>query len=175
MKVEVLSKTVQRFNGVSYYKCGDYYQRKGVRLHRVVWEYHNGEIPKGYHIHHIDGDRSNNDIDNLTLLSEHDHLSMHMSKEERKEQSREDIHKAIEAAAKWHGTKEGIEWHSKHAKEYWDNAPMQTYTCTWCGEEFQTRNVSYKGSHFCCANHKAAALRWRRKHEGQKNYPCRKG
>ncbi len=25
------------------------------RLHRVVWQHHKGEIPKGYHIHHVDG------------------------------------------------------------------------------------------------------------------------
>lgn len=47
MKTEVISNTVQKFNGVSYYLCGAYFQKKGVRLHRVVWEYHNGAIPNG--------------------------------------------------------------------------------------------------------------------------------
>ena len=37
MKVEVLSETRQRFMGKTYYLCGKYFQRKGVRLHREVW------------------------------------------------------------------------------------------------------------------------------------------
>ena len=53
MDVQVISSTVQRFNGVSYYLCGKYFQRRGVRLHRMVWEYHNGKIPQGYHVHHV--------------------------------------------------------------------------------------------------------------------------
>ena len=67
MKVNIISETKQEFNGVVYYKCGEYYQRKGIRLHREVWKYHNGEIPKGYHVHHIDSNKNNNSIDNLEL------------------------------------------------------------------------------------------------------------
>lgn len=37
--------------------------------HRVIWEQHNGEIPKGYAIIFADGDKSNLDIDNLLLVS----------------------------------------------------------------------------------------------------------
>jgi hypothetical protein len=29
---------------------------------------HHGEPPEGWHIHHIDGDRKNNDIDNLIAV-----------------------------------------------------------------------------------------------------------
>lgn len=45
--------------------------------HRYVWEQHNGRIPKGYEIHHKDGDTHNNDIENLEMLSIHDHRSIH--------------------------------------------------------------------------------------------------
>jgi hypothetical protein len=42
----------------------------GTRLeHRIVWEQHNGPIPKGMHIHHIDGVKTNNNIDNLSLVT----------------------------------------------------------------------------------------------------------
>lgn len=37
--------------------------------HRVIWEQHNGEIPKGCAIIFADGDKSNLDIDNLLLVS----------------------------------------------------------------------------------------------------------
>ena len=35
-----------------------------IRLHTYVWEKHNGPVPEGYDIHHIDHDPSNNDIEN---------------------------------------------------------------------------------------------------------------
>lgn len=37
--------------------------------HNVVWEEHNGEIPKGHCVLFGDGDKSNIDIDNLLLIS----------------------------------------------------------------------------------------------------------
>jgi len=42
-------------------------------MHRYVWEYHNSKIKKGYDIHHIDHDKSNNNINNLELYSKAEH------------------------------------------------------------------------------------------------------
>ena len=42
-----------------------------------MWELHYGEIPEGYHIHHIDFDKSNNDISNLQLMSKEEHMQLH--------------------------------------------------------------------------------------------------
>lgn len=169
MNVERISETVQKFNGESFYLCGNYFQRKGKRLHRTVWQYHNGEIPKGYHVHHKDGDRSNNAIENLELKSKHDHLSGHMSQPGRKEQSRRGVAKAIAAAPAWHGSKEGTEWHSKHAKEYWAKAPINEYKCDYCGKTYYTKAVMHKGNHFCGGTCKAAFRRRRLKNESQKH------
>lgn len=50
-----------------------YYQvRKQGKLqlvHRVIWELHYGPIESGKFIDHIDGDRTNNRLDNLRLVS----------------------------------------------------------------------------------------------------------
>lgn len=46
-------------------------------LHRDVWEKNNGPIPKGYDIHHKDGDKSNNDIENLRIMLHSDHTRKH--------------------------------------------------------------------------------------------------
>ena len=50
-----------------YYKVG--INNKGVQLHRVIWEMHNGAIPKGLEIDHINRDRADNRIENLRAVT----------------------------------------------------------------------------------------------------------
>ena len=45
--------------------------------HRIVWEKSNGKIPKGYVIHHKNCIQDDNRIENLELMSNADHLSLH--------------------------------------------------------------------------------------------------
>ena len=45
--------------------------------HRKIYEMHYGKIPKGFHIHHIDSNPLNNNIDNLICISEEDHKNIH--------------------------------------------------------------------------------------------------
>jgi len=45
--------------------------------HVFIYEERFGPKPKGYIIHHIDGDRANNSLDNLELLTYADHLRTH--------------------------------------------------------------------------------------------------
>jgi hypothetical protein len=47
------------------------------RLHRLIWQSVYGPIPKGYEIHHRDGNKMNNEIANLSLLKHGDHTSFH--------------------------------------------------------------------------------------------------
>lgn len=48
------------------------------KLHRLIYEdFYGIKIPENYHIHHIDGDKANNSIDNLELLSKEEHISLH--------------------------------------------------------------------------------------------------
>ena len=42
-------------------------------LHRAVWEDKNGVIPKFHDVHHINGDRSDNRIENLELIRHDKH------------------------------------------------------------------------------------------------------
>ena len=45
--------------------------------YRKIYELHHGEIKPGNHIHHIDGDRNNNNIDNLISVSRSMHYEFH--------------------------------------------------------------------------------------------------
>lgn len=52
--------------------------------YRKIWEHFNGPIPKdeqgrSYEIHHIDGNHSNNHIDNLQCVSIQEHYDIHFS------------------------------------------------------------------------------------------------
>jgi hypothetical protein len=52
--------------------------QKYVRLHEVIWEQANGRPkPSTCDIHHINGVKDDNDIDNLVLLSKTDHKRVH--------------------------------------------------------------------------------------------------
>lgn len=48
-----------------------------VYYHIYVWEQVNGKKPKGYVIHHIDEDKSNNDISNLKMMTISEHAKLH--------------------------------------------------------------------------------------------------
>ena len=141
--VRVISDTIQEFDGKRYYLCGFYFQRDGVRLHRVVWSAANGrEIPDGFHVHHKDHDRSNNHPDNLELVEGSDHLSMHGLGH-----GRAPSQQAFDAAAKWHRSESGKQWHFEHYRKYghtmYKRADME---CTVCGKTF---NGCAYSSKFC--------------------------
>lgn len=159
METKVIDGKIQEFNGERFYLCGSYLQHKGRRLHRVVWEYHNGEIPKGHHVHHIDGNRLNNSIENLILVTAKDHMSHHMKSEDRKEQSRINIKKAIEKAPEWHGSEEGKKWHSEQSKDTWGKREPVEYECDYCQKKYKSLNISYTGNHFCSNNCREAFRR----------------
>ena len=158
METIKISDSIQEFNGERFYLCGNYFQHKGKRLHRCVWEYHNGIIPKGYHVHHKDGNRQNNSISNLALLESKDHLKGHMT-EEKRENLKENIKKAIAKAPEWHRSEEGRKWHSHHGKKVWDDRKPTQYVCDACGKKFESLNISYTGNHFCSNNCKASFRR----------------
>jgi len=48
------------------------------RVHRACWEAYNGPIPGGLVIHHIDGDKRNNEAANLACLSHAEHRQLHV-------------------------------------------------------------------------------------------------
>ena len=65
-----------------YYRvilCGPIHRRRSYYIHRLVWETFVGEIPKGYIIHHKDGNRQNNCLSNLQLVTSKEHHDIHLA------------------------------------------------------------------------------------------------
>jgi hypothetical protein len=138
----------QIFNGKSYYRYkGERYFTKGAKkLHRVVWEFYNGKIPKGYHIHHKDHDTANNDILNLEMIEASLHFSYHMKLRDKDELINR-MNYARTFANEWHKSEEGHKFHSELAKKQWQNRESQIKNCIFCGKEYETK---HKGKSFYC-------------------------
>lgn len=145
------------YNGLKF--CRDdrtgYYLNSTIRkrLHRYVWECEVGPIPKGYHVHHIDGDKTNNDLSNLSIMTNTGHQRLHGQELKRKEKSRENIKKATAAAPAWHRSEAGKRWHSEHMQGF--KQPRTKKVCDQCGQHYE----GTAGQRFCSNACKSA---WRR-------------
>ena len=62
--------TVGNLNSHGYLQFN--YNRKSHKVHRIIWEMHNGAIPTGMQVDHIDHNRLNNLLTNLRLVSNKD-------------------------------------------------------------------------------------------------------
>lgn len=49
--------------------------KKTCKVHRLVWMAFNGEIPEGYEINHINEDKTDNRLENLSLMSHKDNIN----------------------------------------------------------------------------------------------------
>lgn len=73
-----IKKFINTDLGVAKYdkKRGRYYIYN-LPLHRVVYNVSIGSVPDGCEIHHIDGNKFNNKIDNLVAISKDEHRKIH--------------------------------------------------------------------------------------------------
>lgn len=55
---------------------GNGYNR-AYKLHRIVFEAFRGELPKNFDVDHLDGNKANNNINNLLGLSHGEHIRRH--------------------------------------------------------------------------------------------------
>jgi hypothetical protein len=141
----------QEFNGRKYklYPGRRYFTQHKHSMHRVVWEFFNGKIPKGKHIHHINENSWDNRLENLELIECSKHLSEHIKKkfEKDKEWFKEFQTLGTEASKVWHKSEEGRKWHSDHAmKNNFGGIVYGIGTCEVCGDEFTKKKKDQK---FC--------------------------
>lgn len=163
----VLEPITQFFRGALYrvWPSDRYFSKGGSRLHRDVWSAAFGPIPSGCHIHHRDGNVANNNIENLECIEPKEHWAI-----ERKANS---VHKeskisdaARNAAAQWHKSPEGREWHKRHAErsQSWTKWKREPRQCLHCKVEFLALvRKSGNSQVYCGQNCKVAAYRERGK------------
>ena len=173
MKVNVINETTQEFNGKRYYLCGRYFQR-GRHLHVVVWEHHNGKRPAGYHVHHVDENKSNNQIENLELRTQHDHFSYHVKKQwadGTRSFTPEKIADFVKKSSEWHGSTDGRE----SARQAMKSAQKVLLSkseavCEICGKTYQVTRINASRTRYCSKNCKAAG--WRANSNSRETRTC---
>lgn len=152
----------RRDKRTGYYLSSKPIGNRRKRLHVYMWERDHGDIPEGYHVHHKDHDKRNNEPSNLEILTRSEHLSLHGNNmsAEHLEKLRKHCERIRPLTKAWHSSEEGKEWHRKHAKKSWEEKNEIEYTCTHCGKSFMTKNsYSEKSNRFCSNNCKSAFRR----------------
>lgn len=131
-----------------------------IRLHRAVYEAVHGPIPDGFHVHHIDFDKSNNEPSNLIALSKEDHHKLHgenLTQEQLEKLRSNIIERAIPKAREWHKSNAGREWHRRHYEEIKDAFQRNAqFRCQYCGNEYASRD---NGCSKFCSNACKSAFR----------------
>ena len=151
------------YEGRKYFKqTSGYYKTAPIYLHREVWIAANGPIPEKHHIHHKDGDRTNNELSNLELLS----AAVHCKLTAKGKHTAEHRAKMLEGAARWRGTPEGKEYVRLFGKQPKRAPEKHEVICKGCGDITWARPAQA----FCST---ACYQRWRRR-EGLDDtaHPC---
>lgn len=140
-----------------YYLSSVKIDGKRRRLHVYVFMTETGYASSmRFHVHHIDGDKGNNTIENLALVEGHTHVKHHSTEyaASHLEELREAANKIRPLAKEWHRTQEGREWHRKHYESTKQKLHIPVdYVCAYCGKTFQSTKV---GARFCCNAHRTA-------------------
>ncbi len=124
---EIYSRDTQN---TSHRKNYFYAQNGKKTLHREIWKEKNGDIPKGKHIHHKDGNPLNNSIDNLECLTHKEHMLAHSILA--KNDPSKDIFKTRK---EWQKSPDGLAHHRKIGKENWLKRKKFLRICNRCKKE----------------------------------------
>lgn len=153
---EQIDEFKRNYFGKVFKKQKDGYWSNKIHAQRWVWMHYNGTIPKGMDIHHIDHDKSNNDISNLQMLSRSDHLKEHWKNPECRAKRRVFLDKIRPKVHEWLRSEEGRKKQSIEAIKGWKKRKSVIITCEQCQQKIYTKTPQQR---FCCD---ACDKKWRR-------------
>lgn len=148
-------ESARRSDSVYFYRMG---KGRTFTLHRDVWEFHNGPIPDGAHIHHRDGNPLNNDIGNLDCLSAKQHRDEHPWDEDRKRRQSALLERIRPLTKEWHASAEGRAKHRELGGLAYQRFVPVAKDCAHCSTRFEPSKIGNL-DRFCSNKCKSA---WRR-------------
>lgn len=156
----------KQFSDRSYFRAGIADRKAGYSvLHRDMYSALVGPIPIGWEVHHKNGKALENRIDNFEPLPVGEHRKRHEPGARQrsaiafKKTSKFALLVRARRATRWHGSPEGLAWHSQHAKKCFAERQPLARICDQCGSPFDS--ISRRESdRFCSGTCKTA---WRRK------------
>jgi HNH endonuclease len=136
---------IRKYFGKAFWKQKNGYWANYMPIHaqRWVWINHYGAISQGMDIHHKDGNKDNNEIENLEMMTRSDHLKRHW------QEGRFDLdqrRKQLAEARKWLSTPTGRKKQREDALESWQKREAIKLICCNCGNEFK---AFFKRAKFC--------------------------
>ena len=150
----------RRDKSTGYYLSSRKIGEKRKRLHVYIWENEVGEIPEGLSIHHIDGNKSHNEISNFCLMKNSEHCSLHSRQyfENHPDKVLQNINEKVRPKAiEWHKSDAGRKWHKIHYLSTSEKMHRpRDYICGYCGKPY-TSTTGF--SKYCSNKCKSAARR----------------
>ena len=131
-----------------YYTCSNENKKKGYStLHRDMWIAEYGAIPKGYDVHHKDGNSLNNTLENFELITRREHAKEHwkLQPEEKRKQALAAIKQAQKKSSElW----KDEQYREKRKAELKELAQSRSFECICkcCGRKFEAHAV---GASYC--------------------------
>ncbi len=143
------------------------HKRKRIRLHRYIWICHYGEIPDGYDIHHIDGDRNNNDIENLTIMIGKKHKGYHFRKAALDPNKLAKWPEIRQMGSNAHKRPEMRKKQADRSKDQWEKrkqAEPRVVKCKVCGKDYETYHLGHTENCSRSCKQKSFYRRFKREH-----------
>jgi hypothetical protein len=130
---------MKRFDAKNLSIHKGYLRYKRKYCHRLIWEEDVGPIPEGFDVHHKDGNKLNNLLNNLECISKSDHMRLHAIEGREKRSSR--MKKNSVKVHAWLKTEKGKKFLSDKAKKQFEMRPKKEYSCEVCSVVFTSKHT----------------------------------